>query len=232
MRYHFKGGIDMVERWKKRVIQMNLKRAVLVFAIISIVSVFGLSVAVYGKFIGRVEQWEDLSKTEKEYRTEEADNRKDFEMEDGDKEYSGRKEEIELEQIWETMNLSVTDVVLIVICGIIGMILVIWYWVLCLIWAYRKASRMGVNSTLWVLATLFFNLASITVLYFYAAFRGTCSNCGRIKTRDGKYCDRCGTPLKKMCPQCGQTMDINADYCSNCGIKLNENEKLKQDSQS
>ena len=117
------------------------------------------------------------------------------------------------------------DIVLITGCGMIGMVLAVWYWLLCMIWAYRKSYRMGVNSALWVLAALFFNLATIAVLYLYAIMKGTCDICGRIRTADGKYCDRCGKLLKKECPDCGQTVDVKASYCMNCGKKLSENKE-------
>lgn len=138
------------------------------------------------------------------------------------KEYSEDKSEIEFEKLWEGQYLSTGDIVLIAGCGIIGVALAVWYWLLCMIWAYRKSYRMGVNSGLWVLATLFFNLATIAVLYLYATLKGTCDSCGRIRTADGKYCDRCGKLLKKECPDCGQTVDAKAEYCRNCGKKLNE----------
>ena len=49
---------------------------------------------------------------------------------------------------WESV------VVFLTICGIIGTMLVIWYWILCLICVYRKSSHLGTNNTLWILATV------------------------------------------------------------------------------
>ena len=114
------------------------------------------------------------------------------------------------------------DLALIAGCGIIGAGLALWYWLLCMIWAYRKSKRMGVSSALWVLAAVFFNLAAIAALYFYAVLKGTCNQCGRIRPGSSKYCDRCGKSFGKECPDCGQTVDIKADYCGNCGKKLSE----------
>ena len=85
---------------------------------------------------------------------------------------------------------------------------------------------MGVSSGVWVLATFFFNLAAIAVLYFYAVWKGTCDQCGRIRPDGSKYCDRCGKQFAKECPDCGQTVDIMADYCGNCGKKLSEKEDV------
>lgn len=101
----------------------------------------------------------------------------------------------------------------------------IWYWMLCVICAYRKSYRMGINSAIWVLAAVFFHIGAVAVLYFYAMVKGTCENCGRLKNNHGKFCDRCGKSLKKECSQCGQVVDVKAGYCSNCGKKLHKGEK-------
>lgn len=216
----------MLEKWKQHAIQMNFKKAVLVFLAVSFILVLGFSAALYGNFKDRTAQWESDVKTSREYRNgekgDEQDGRDDFDRKDYGREHSGRKEEMELEQIWEEAHLSTGDLALIAGCGIIGAGLALWYWLLCMVWAYRKSKRMGVSSALWVLAAFFFNLATIAVLYFYAVLKGTCSQCGRIRPGSSKYCDRCGKPFGKECPDCGQTVDIKADYCGNCGKKLSE----------
>lgn len=121
--------------------------------------------------------------------------------------------------------MSAGDIALIAGCGIIGMVVGVWYWVLVLIAVYRKSYRMGVNATLWMIAALVFNLAVLVVLYLYAILKGTCPSCGRARNGSGKFCDRCGNLLKKECPQCGQAADISSAYCSNCGKKLDEKEE-------
>ena len=193
----------MLEKWKQRAIQMNFKRAVIIFVVVSFILMLGGSAALYGRFKGRANQWESAVKTDRESEPE-------------------AKPEIEFEKLCEGQYLSAVDIVLIARCGIIGGVLAVWYWLLCMIWAYRKSHRMGVNSALWVLATLFFNLATIAVLYLYAILKGTCDICGRIRTADGKYCDRCGKLLNKKCPDCEQIVDTKAEYCRNCGKKMNE----------
>ena len=100
------------------------------------------------------------------------------------------------------------------------MVLGIWYWLLVMIWAYR----MGVNGRLAVLAALFFNLAAVTALYLYGILKGTCENCGRVRSKGGRFCDRCGSPFKKECPQCRQKVDGASIYCPNCGEKLDKTE--------
>lgn len=219
----------MLEKWRQRAIKMNFKRAVITFVVVSFILVLGGSAALYGSFKGRVDQWESAVKTDRESETEEkGDEQKDWndlEIRSNEKEHSEAKSEIEFEKLWEGQYLSSGDIALIAGCGIIGVALAVWYWLLCMIWTYRKSHRMGVNSTLWVLVTLFFNLVAIVVLYLYAILKGTCDSCGRIRTTDGKYCDRCGKLLKKECPACGQTVDAKAKYCRNCGKKLNEDKE-------
>ena len=220
----------ILKKWKQRAMQMNFKKAILVFLAVSFILILGFSVVLYGNFRDRVDQWESDMKTSREYQNgekeEEHDDRNDFDEKDYRKEHSDRGAEMELEQIWEEAHLSTGDIALITGCGIIGAGLALWYWLLCMVWAYRKSERMGVDSTLWVLAALFFNLAAIAILYFYAVLKGTCDQCGRIRLDGGKYCDRCGKPFVKKCPGCGQTVDIKADYCGNCGKKLSEDEDV------
>lgn len=220
----------MLEKWKQRAIQMNFKKAILVFLAVSFILVLGFSAALYGNFKDRTDQWESAVKTSREYQNgekgDEHDDRNDFDEKNYGKEHSDRKAEMELEQIWKEAYLSTGDIALIAGCGIIGAGLVLWYWLLCMVWAYRKSKRMGVGSTLWVLATFFFNLAAIAILYFYAVLKGTCDQCGRIRPGGSKYCDRCGKTFAKECPDCGHTVDIKAVYCGNCGKKLNGNEEV------
>ena len=147
----------MLEKWKQRAIQMNFKKAVLVFLAVSFVLIFGFSVVLYGNFKDRTDQWEAAVKTSREYQDREKGDEQD----------------------------DRNDIALIAGCGIIG-----------------------------------------AVLYFYAVWKGTCDQCGRIRPDGSKYCDRCGKQFAKECPDCGQTVDIMADYCGNCGKKLSEKEDV------
>lgn len=208
----------MLEKWKQRIIQMNFKKAVLVFVVVGAILVLGFSTALYGNFRGRMEQWESAAKASRTYQEEKGD-------EHGDRNESYKESEIDFEQVWEAMHLSTGDIALIAACGIIGIGLAVWYWLLCMVWAYRKSNRMGLNCTVWVLATFFFNLAAIAILYAYALWKGTCTECGRIRTGSSKYCDRCGKSFVKECPDCGQAVDRMANYCSNCGKKLENGDK-------
>lgn len=79
-----------------------------------------------------------------------------------------------------------------------------------------------------LLAALFFNLAAVAALYLYGFLKGTCANCGRIRSGNGRFCGGCGSPLKRECPQCGQEIDASSAYCSNCGQKLQEDQETEK----
>lgn len=207
----------MLEKWKQWAVELNFRKAVILFIITGFVAAIAFSAAVYGNFRGRISEWEQFSETDREHGKEEREYN-----DDGD--FDERKEK-DWEDISKMLHLSAGDVALIAGCGIIGIAIGIWYWALVLIWVYRKACRMGVNAALWALAALVFNLAALVALYLYTALKGTCANCGRVWNGSGKFCDRCGNLMRKECPQCRQTADISSLYCSNCGKKLDEKEK-------
>lgn len=217
----------MLEKWKQKAIQMDLRKAAIFFIVTSFVLIITSSVAVYGNFQNRMNEWEKFTETDREYEEEEKDfddeKRSDFSDREHDEDYKERKEK-DWEDISKRPYLSVGDLALIAGCCIIGMVIGVWYWVLVLIAVYRKSYRMGVNATLWMLAALVFNLAALAVLYLYAMLKGTCPNCGRVRSGSGRFCDRCGNLLEKECPQCKQTTDRSSAYCRNCGKKLDEKE--------
>lgn len=132
------------------------------------------------------------------------------------------QEEKDLEDMLKGLPLSWGDFALLVGSIAVASVLGIWYWILVMIWAYRKAYRMGVNGRLAVLAALFFNLAAVAALYLYCLLKGSCANCGRVRSGNGRFCARCGRPFKKECPQCRQEVDASSVYCHTCGTKLDE----------
>jgi RNA polymerase subunit RPABC4/transcription elongation factor Spt4 len=150
----------MLKKWKQCAVQMNFKKAILIFLAVSLILVLGYSAILYGNFKDRTDAWKSDVKINREYQDRETgdehDGSNDFIEENYGKEHSGRKVEMDLEQIW----------------------------------------------------------------------KGTCDQCGRVRSGNSKYCDRCGKPFVKECPDCGQTVDLNADYCGNCGKKLNENKEV------
>lgn len=212
----------MLEKWKLKAMQMNFKKALICFLIISLISVIAVPVTVFCNFENRIPELDMIVEKDREHENENTGAEKKDKFEDEEQKVVEHKETEHLQDEW---NLSFKDIVLIVGCGIIGMVLCIWYWLLCIILAYRKSSRMGVNSEFWVLMTLLFNFAAIIVLCLYAILKGTCKTCGRIKVSGSNFCIRCGEPLKKKCQYCKQIVDINAAYCSNCGKKLDDNIK-------
>lgn len=227
----------MMEKWKQRVIHMNFKKAVIVFLIACLVLAISVPAVLYGNFKSRIASWEQvreemISREEEDsFRENERDFREDDESGSGDRERerdSKEREEKDLEEIHRYFRFSWGDFALLAGCAAIEAVLGIWYWILVIIWAYRKAYRMGINGSLAVLAALFFNLAAVAVLYLYGMLKGTCANCGRVRSGNGKFCSRCGSPLKKECTKCGQEVDASSAYCSNCGRKLNEEEKAEK----
>lgn len=226
----------MLEKWKQWAMKMNLRKAVIIFVITGLALAIASSATVYGNFRDRISEWEWISETDGDHGREEKEYDDEHKYDSGDREhgedfwdreydgdYKERKEK-DWEDTSKRLNLSAGDLALLAGCCIIGMAVGAWYWVLVMIAVYRKAYRMGVNTALWTLAALFFNLTALVVLYLYAIWKGTCTNCGRVKSSGGKFCDRCGSPLKKECPQCGQAVDISFAYCGNCGKKLDEKE--------
>lgn len=210
----------MLEKLKQKTIHLNLKKAVIVFIVTGLVLASVSSVAVYSNLKDKNIKWEKLNRENETEGADEQENESDLKIEKRDKEGDGEKQERRFGIAEKELPLSARDIALMIGCGIIGIVLGVWYWLLCLIWAYQKSYRMGINSALWVLATCFFHIGAIVVLYLYAMAKGTCENCGKLKTKNGKFCDRCGEPLKKECPQCGQAVDVEAGYCSNCGKKM------------
>lgn len=236
----------MLEKWKQRAVNMNLKKAVVIFVITGLVLAAASFAALYCNFQGRISGWkQQLSEADgengnKEYGSEDygkeeyggGDYGKEGKEHDGEREsgsgererggdYKERKER-DWEDVLKGLDLSAGDLALIAGCGIIGLAIGIWYWALVLVAVCRKAYRMGVNTALWTFAALVFNLAALAVLYLYAMLKGTCANCGRVRSGRGRFCDRCGSPLKKECPQCGAETDASSVYCGGCGRKLDE----------
>lgn len=207
---------------------MNLRKAVIFFIVTSFVLILASSAAVYGNFHSRMNEWEKFAEADGAHEGEEKDFDDEKKVDSSDREHGGdlkERKEKDWEDISKGLYLSAGDLALIAGCGIIGMAVSVWYWVLVMIAVYRKAYRMGVNTTLWTLAALVFNLAALAVLYLYAMLKGTCPKCGRIRSGSGRFCDRCGNLLKKECPQCGQAADLSSAYCSNCGKKLDKKEE-------
>lgn len=215
----------MLEKWKQWAIKMNFRKAAIIFVIMGFVLAVASSVAVYSNFRGRIFEWEQFAETDRDHGREEKEYGKEHKFDSEDREHGGEFKEGK-EKDWEDISkrlyLSAGDLALLAGCCIIGMVIGVWYWALVMIAAYRKSYRMGLNAALWTLAALVFNLAALAVLYLHALLKGTCTNCGRVKNGSARFCDRCGTILRKECPQCGQAVDISSAYCGSCGKKLGE----------
>ncbi len=228
-----------MEKWKNKGLKVNLKKSFLIFFITGILAVLAGSGVLAFRFKDRFKEMK--STCSEEERDQKGKYASEGNGEENGKEYvtgkdgewnreTGKREEWkkEKEHDWEDLQLSKTDIALIAGCGIIGIGLGIWYWILCMLWALQKAERLGVRSCLWVVGTFFFNLAAIVALYLFGYLRGTCSKCGKVRIKEGRFCSRCGAALKQICPKCGHEEEKNCIYCSQCGVKLEES-KLSQE---
>lgn len=50
----------MLEKWKQKALQMNLKKAAIFFIVTSLVLIIASFAAVYGNFQGRMNEWENI----------------------------------------------------------------------------------------------------------------------------------------------------------------------------
>lgn len=122
------------------------KLKLICFLIISLIAVITVPVTVFCNFENRIPELDMIVEKDREHKNENTGAEKKDKFEDEEQKVAEHKEIKHLQDEW---NLSLKDIVLIVGCGIIGMALCIWYWLLCIILAYRKSSRMGVNSEFW-----------------------------------------------------------------------------------
>jgi hypothetical protein len=47
-----------------------------------------------------------------------------------------------------------------------------------------------------------------------------CPTCGHGNDADAKFCDECGTALRRACPKCGDLNAADAKFCDDCGTPL------------
>lgn len=210
----------MLEKIRHHALEMNFKKRFLTCIIISLIAFAGFSVASFVTYRSEEAKWESQMETQGN-----SSSNSNSDSDGNSVGRRGRNDDFDPEEgwdDWEEPELSTADKVLMVSGGIVGTVLGIWYWVLCMIWAYRKAYRMGINRAVWVWATFFFNLLAIAVLYLYGVIRGTCYHCGKIRAKGELYCSRCGAPFTKECLNCGETVDIHDIYCPNCGEKITQ----------
>ncbi|HBI61235.1 MAG TPA: hypothetical protein DDY31_08505, partial [Lachnospiraceae bacterium] len=63
----------MLEKWKQKAIQMNLRKAVIFFIVTSFVLIIASSAAIYGNFQNRMNEWEKITETDREHGEREKD---------------------------------------------------------------------------------------------------------------------------------------------------------------
>lgn len=103
----------------------------------------------------------------------------------------------QFEHMIEDGKYSGMNIVSIVSTGIAVIFFVVWYWILCLMWTYKRTHVLGIPSRIWVWATFFFNFIAMIALYIYAAVKGTCPDCGSELPIGAKYCSGCGKSLQE-----------------------------------
>ena len=231
-----------MERLKNKVLGMNLKKCVAVLAVVGVIFGVGAGIAAYWNFGGRILQ---IAEYERQQKEEWRQNIEQYGKEAGEQQQmhergwrghdgyyrkwdnQGRESEdgqygysdYEWEQAW---NFSMGDRVLIGVLFGILLLLGAVYWLLCMAWAYQKADRLDSNRGLWTSAAMFFNLWAIMALYGYSLVNGTCTNCGRLKKRNEKYCSRCGTAYQQECSRCHASFQNGTKFCPNCGEAMKE----------
>jgi ribosomal protein L40E len=47
-----------------------------------------------------------------------------------------------------------------------------------------------------------------------------CPSCGARNAADAKFCDECGTAIRRACPSCGADNAGDAKFCDACGAAL------------
>lgn len=155
-----------------------------------------------------------IAQSEEKRNTEKYDNAIE-ENKDGDTKKS--EEDFEITK-YITPLTTVRVIALGVIVGAwVGM--AIWYWLLVAFWMKNRTAKVGYNSTLWFIFTLFTNLIAVVIYELLLRIPVVCPHCFHINTR-GDYCERCGTQLKSICPNCGQRLNKNSKYCPTCGNKM------------
>lgn len=215
-----------MEKIRNKALSMNLRKGILRFIACSVVLAAAISVMLFQRFGNRLEELRSAVETEGNY----ENNYEQDAPNNGNKERSREREKDEdggheLKLALKTISFSSGDAALLGISAVIALLMAVWYLALCMAWAYQKAHRMGLDSTAWVIAALFFHLAAIAVLYLYAGVKGVCANCGKVIRGSDRFCSRCGNAWKRECPRCGQTAGAGAAYCSGCGAKLDEEQE-------
>lgn len=209
----------MLEKVRNHALGMNFKKHFLICIILGVIALAGFSVASHVVFSREEAAWEQQMQSQQS--SSSSNNNSSTNKRAG--RHGGRDDDWDSEEMWDNFDepeLSTADKVLMVSGGIVGAVLGIWYWILCMIWAYRKSRKMGVNSAIAVWGTFFFNLIAIAVLYVYGWIRGTCYHCGKIRHKGELYCARCGAPFTRDCPNCGKPVDIHDVYCPHCGERI------------
>ncbi len=211
----------MLEKWKQKALNMNIRKAAAVFLITSLAAMGILGGLAAANFGGRLSEFKAAAESEYEKREDEGDRENRDSREEEDRAYrDSRESDWDSEDHWrEIQSLSPGDLALAVISAMIILALGIWYLALCVMWAYQKADRLGARRDLWAVLALLFQLPAIGALYLYAAAKGTCQKCGKLMEPGKNFCAYCGEPFQKQCAECGEKLKPAQKYCGSCGAK-------------
>ena len=105
-------------------------------------------------------------------------------------------------------------------------VLLAMWWLLVPAWLYQASSRARMNTTLWPLLGLLWNLWGLLLfLAVRGLFRQRCGVCGTWQSK-AAFCRACGAKFHTACPSCGTNCSPDDSYCSHCGSALNPVEDL------
>lgn len=79
----------MLEKWKQKAIQMNLRKAVIFFIVTSFVLIIASSAAVYSNLQNRMNEWEKFTETDREHGEGEKDFDDEKRADSSDREHDG-----------------------------------------------------------------------------------------------------------------------------------------------
>lgn len=105
----------------------------------------------------------------------------------------------------------------IVLCGLCALA----YWLMVAAWLYKASANAGMNTALWTLLGLAFNLLAVAAFLIARGGLVKCPTCSTWQ-KSAKFCTSCGAALETVCPTCGKVLNKKAAYCPDCGTQLKE----------
>lgn len=185
----------MLEKWKQRVIRMNLKKGVAILMTISVVLALASLLLTYFVLGSKEDVWNAMEEIAAEYNDGEvsfpAEGEPGFsggmpgfmgggfpgmmamEGMSGNSPMSGVAvmEQMRL-RVEEKLGISGLDIALMMVCSVIGMVLRVFWRLLIVVGVCRKAGRMKSKVAVWGFAALVFGFGVLVLLYLYDLMKG------------------------------------------------------------